>query len=60
MRQVAGFQVLDLRFGLLASDLLGIVDEQRDDSRIVVVALPEFLREVAIPADLFGQLTQNG
>lgn len=51
--------ILYLHLNLLPRHLLGIVDEQSDDLCIVDVALPELLRQVMVPADLFAQLTQD-
>ena len=58
MREHATLKSFDLLLGLLARDLLGIVDQQADDLRIVDVTLPELLRKFMVPPHLLGQLAQ--
>jgi len=57
--EMALIQILYLQFGLWSSDLLGIIDEQSDDPRVVDVTLPKVQCEGMIPANLLGQLAQN-
>ena len=56
VREISALQLLDLRFGLFARDLLGIVDAQTDQIRIVVFDLLESSGQLVIFADLFGEL----